>query len=41
MPLPDLTQNELHKLWENYADYGVMLHGDGSVTDRITLAQLH
>ena len=38
MPSPVLTQSELHKLWENYADYGVMLHGDGSVTDRMTPA---
>lgn len=38
MPSPALTRSELHKLWENYADYGVMLHGDGSITDRMTPA---
>lgn len=38
MPLPALTRSELHKLWENYADYGVMLHGDGSIADRMTPA---
>jgi len=30
-----LTGSEIYKLWENYADYGVRLYLDGSISDAV------